>query len=72
MQFFAQSREPWKEKGREAKASLKQRKKKRHRGEERHRRQKRLGHVLESELARRRAAKRGREEALAAGEKEAR
>lgn len=72
VQFFAQSRDQWKEKCREAKASRKQLKKKLQRGEERQRRQKGRVHALESELARLQAENRGLEEALKAGEKKAR
>lgn len=72
VQFFAQSRDQWKEKCREAKASLKQLKKKLQRGEERQRRQKQRVHTLASAVAQLQAEKRGREEALTAGKKKAR
>jgi chromosome segregation ATPase len=72
VEFFAQSRDQWKGKCREAKASLKQLKKKLQRGEERQRRQKQQVHALASEVARLQAEKRRLEEALAVGEKKAR
>jgi DNA repair ATPase RecN len=72
VKFFAQSRDQWKEKCREAKASLKQLKKKLQRGEERQRRQKNRVHALESAVARLQAENRGLEEVMAAGEKKTR
>lgn len=69
VKFFAQSREQWKAKCREAKGSLKQLKKKLQRGEERHRRQKNRVHALASEVARLQAENRSLAEAMVAGEK---
>jgi hypothetical protein len=70
--FFAQSRDQWKEKCREAKASLKQVKKKVQRGEARQRRQQARLRALASEVGRLHAENRRRTEALAAGEKKGR
>src|SRR5262245_26870290 len=69
---FAQSREQWKEKWREAKASRKPLKKKLQGVEARQRRQKHRVHALESAVARLQAENRGLEEAMEAGEKKAR
>jgi hypothetical protein len=72
VKFFAQSRDQWKAKCREAKVNLKQLKKKLQRVEERHRRQKERGNALASAVVRLQAENRGLEEALEAGEKKAR
>jgi hypothetical protein len=69
VRFFAQSRDQWKGKCREAKAGLKTLKKKLQRGEERPQRWKSRGQALEGELARLRTAYRAREAAVEAGGK---
>jgi uncharacterized protein YlxW (UPF0749 family) len=69
VRFFAQSRDQWKGKCREAKAGLKTLKKKLQRGEERQRRWQSRVQALESELARLRAAHRALAAAGEAGEK---
>jgi len=69
VQFFAQSRDQWKGKCREAKASLKQLKKTLQRVEARQWRRKSRGQALASELARLQAENRVLEEAVKAGKK---
>ena len=69
---FAQSREQGKEKGRGAKASLKQLKKKVQRGDARHHRHQERLQALAGEVSRVQAENRRLAEALAAGEKQAR
>jgi hypothetical protein len=72
VRFFAQSRDQWKGKCREAKAGLKTLKKKLQRGEARQQRWKGRVQALEEELARLRTAYRAREAAGEAGEKKGR
>lgn len=70
--FFAQSRDQWKEQCREAKASLKQLKKKVQRGEARQRRHRERCQALASEVVQLHAENRRLTAALAAGEKKER
>jgi len=67
--FFAQSRDQWKEKCREAKASLKQLKKKVQRGDARQRRHRERCQALAQEVGRLSAENRRLVEAVAAGKK---